>query len=892
MLRRWIERLKGLLAPGREDALARDEMEFHIEMETREGIARGLSPEEARRVALRDFGGVERYREAGREARWANAILNLARDARVGVRSLAKRPGYSAVVLTTLALGIGVTTAFFTLVNGVLLRPLPYPESDRILRVHAIWSGTPKGGLSPAEFLDLEDWLTDFQGMAGYSFGNLIFSGDGQAEQARTAFASSGIWQVLDVTPALGRTYTEAEDHAGANVLVLTDGFWRARFGGDPGAVGSTVRVGGVAAEILGVLPPDFVMPEDMTSPEPVQVVAPLGIDPTRQDRTERGSHFIQGAARLGNGMTLDDGKGLLSDAGRRMVAEHPGQYPVDMAYRVAGLPLLTDLVGPVRPMLLLLMGAVALAFSIVWANVANLQLSRVATRGGEIALRRALGAGRGRIVSQILVESLVLATGGALLGVLVAIGATELLVGVVPGNLPRMDAVRVDGPVLAFGLATALLSGLLFGAGPAFYASRGDVTSRLGSGWRETGSGRGVRLRRWLVIAQVAVAVVLAASAALMTRSLIALSSVDPGFRTENVISARVGVPSSRYPDAQDAIGFFEEFLQEVEALPGVTRAGAVTNLPLATRLGDMSFELEEERIPEGRDKPDADWQVVTPGYFETLQLRLVSGRYIDGTDRSDAPGAVVVNRTMAELHWPGQNPLGRRIRLGGQRTEPRWAEVVGVVEDVRHLSLDQADRAQMYFAHAQFRFWSSGAPVRTLSLVAQSALPAADLGRSLRSRLADRDPELALYGLSTLADARSRSMARSRFTGALMASFSGLALALALVGVYGVMVYAVRQRIREFGIRIALGAAPTSVIARVFRNAGFIVLAGVSVGLLATLALSGILRGFLYGVSPTDPVSLAVTVAAVAVATFLASYLPARTAARADPIMALRAE
>jgi predicted permease len=891
-LRGWIARLRGLLRPGREDALARDEMQFHIDMEVREGIARGLSPEEARRVALRNFGGVDRFREQAREARWAGVFHGWIRDARISLRGLVARPGYSVVSLATLALGIGATTAFFALVNGVLLRPLPYPESDLILRVRPSWSGTPQRAVSPAEFLDLEDWLSDFDAVAGYAFGSLTFTGDGQAERARAAFASSGVWEALGVAPALGRVYTEAEDHSAADVIVLTDGFWRARFGSDPDVVGRTIRVSGVSVEVLGVLPPDFIIPEDVASVDPVQVLAPLGIDPATVDRTERGSHFILGLARLGRGMAVADGVGLLNDAGRRMVAEHPNEYPADMSFGLTGLPLLSDLVGPVRPMLLLLMGAVALAFAIVWANIANLQLSRVASRSTDIALRRALGASRGRIISQVLIESLVLAAGGAVLGVLVALGATELLGRLVPGTLPRVGDVEVDATVLGFGIATALMSGVLSGVGPAFYASRGTATSRLGSGHRETGPARSSRLRRGLVTSQVAVAVMLAASAALVTRSLVALSQVDPGYRTENVISARVTVPTARYPENEDPIGFFQELVRELETIPGVTRAGAVTNLPLATRLGDISFELEEERVPEGRDKPDADWQVVTPGYFETLQIRVVSGRTIQETDRADAPGVVVINHTMAELHWPGRSPLGRRIRLGGQMTEPRWAEVVGVVDDVRHTSLAQPPRPQMYFAHRQFRFWSSGAPARTLSLVAQTTLPAADLGRVIRTRLAERDPELALYGLTTLAEARGRSMARSVFTSALLAGFSGLALLLALVGVYGVMMYSVRQQVREFGIRIALGAAPRTVVSGVLRNARRIIAVGVTVGLVATLALSTVLRRFLFGVSPTDPASLAGTVAAVGFAVLLAAYVPARLASRSDPVMALRSE
>ncbi|NNM32149.1 MAG: FtsX-like permease family protein, partial [Gemmatimonadetes bacterium] len=575
-----------------------------------------------------------------------------------------------------------------------------------------------------------------------------------------------------------------------------------------------------------------------------------------------------------------------------RMVAAYPDGYPSEMRFRTVAYPLLDDLVGAVRPTLLLLMGAVGLAFAIVWANVANLQLARLASRADELALRRALGAGRLRIATQVLVESLVLATAGGLLGILVAAGTTSLMLQALPASIPRVDAVGLNGPVLMFGLATALLSGVLFGAVPAWYAGRGSTPTRLAAGDRNTGDGGRNRLRRGLVVCQVAVAVVLAASSVLVARSLRALSSVDPGFRTENIVSARFGLPSARYPSDAEVTAFFDSFVEEVAALPGVDGAGAVRNLPLATRLGDMGFELEENRIPEGRDMPDADWQVVTPGYFETLRLRLLSGRTVTPGDRSDAPGVVVINRTMADLYWSGQDPLGRRIRLGGDMTEPRWAEVVGIVDDVKHASLDAPARPQMYLAHQQFRGWAGGAPLRTLTVVAHTTLAPAELIRTMRERLAARDPELALYGATTLEEARGQSLARQRFTGFMLTAFTTLALSLALIGVYGVMTYAVRQQTREFGIRIALGAAPRLVVNGVLRQAVRMVLLGTLLGLAVTLSLSSVLRGFLYDVSPTDPASLTLTLLAVAAAALLASFLPARTASRSDPVAALKAE
>ncbi len=886
---KWFERIKGLVLARRQDSEAVDEIAFHLDMEIRAGIERGLSPEAARREALLAFGGVERFREEVRQVRWGTRFHDAARDLRNAARALIRRPGYSMLVVGTLALGIGSATALFNVVQGVLLRPLPYAASGELLRVENSWTGSPQGRLSPAEHVDLRDWLSEWEGFGSYTYGSMTLSGDGPPERYQTAFVSAGVLEALAVVPALGRVITTTEDHADAPVVMLTDAFWRTRFGGESDVIGRNVQINGSGVEVIGVFPPDFRMPEDLTGPVATQLVMPLGIDPATEPRQQRGNHYLLGIARLPHGLSIADGSRTLEALGARMVELYPNGYPAGMDFQTRGVALLDDLVGPVRPMLLLLLASVGLAFLIVCANVANLLLVRVSSRSREFALRRALGAGRRRIVLQVLGESFVLAVCGGLLGVLVATLVTQLLVAIMPVNMPRLTEVSLSGWVLGFSVALGLAAGLLFSAAPALNAGREDSAQRLKGGARSSGGLGASRLQQWLVTGQIAAAVFLTAGAALVTRSFIELTSVDPGFRTEQVLSGRIGLPSTRYPSSEEVNQFFASLLEEISALPGVVSAGAVTNLPLATRLGDLGFELEEARVPEGQDKPDSDWQVVTAGYFEAMGVDVLSGRGIASEDRSDSRGVVVVNETMATAYWPNQSPIGRRIRLGGENTQPRWAEVVGVVDDVRHGSLDQPPRPQMYLANTQFRHWSSGSALRSLTLVMHTTLGTAELQRVLRDRLVQRDPNLALYDVRTIEEAFQNSVARPRFTSLLLVGFSGLAVILAMLGVYGVMAYAVRGRTKELGIRVALGATPTTLIRGVLRDGLMMSLLGAGFGLAAILASSVALERFLFGVRATDPLTLGATVLAVTAAALLACYGPARTASQADAIVAL---
>lgn len=889
---RWYERVRSIFRRGRVEGELREEMRFHLDMEIRDRMARGMSPAEARRTAHRDFGGVERHAEEVRSVRWTHALEHLLRDVRYGARALVARPMFTMVVLLTLALGVGAATTVFSVVDGVLLRPLPYPESERLVRIHTVWRGTSSGRLSPAEAVDLERALSEFEAVGVYGYGGATLTGAGGAMRVSASYASAGALAALGVAPARGRPYTSREDHGNAAVALLMDGFWRSRFGADPSVVGRTIELSGEAVEVIGVMPADFRMPEDLASSDPTQVIRPLALDPAQVDMSERGSHFLRGVARVPERLSSAEAVRRVEGVAAEMVRTYPNGYPPEMEFRLAVLPLLEDVVGPVEPMLLLLLAAVGFVFVIVCANVANLLLSRTEGRARELAVRKAVGASRGRILAQVLVESLLLAGVGGALGVGLAFAGTRLFRGAAPPDLPRLESVGMDLRVVGFGLVLSVLAGVLFGLAPALRAG-GGPTAALRDG---PGSGLGPsrqRLKRWMVAVQVAIAVVLATGAGLMTRSFISLSRVDPGYRTEQVATARVSLPSASYPSADEVVAFHAELVDRIAALPGVSGAGAVTNLPLATELGDLGFELEEDRIPEGRDKPDADWQVVTPGYFDAMAMRLARGRGIEPTDRAGAPGVVVVNRTMGEAFWPGMDPLGRRIRLGGQRTAPRWAQVVGIVEDVRHGGLDETDgRPQMYLAHQQFRTWSDASAIRTMTLVAHTTVPPAELYRGFRETVAALDPALPVFSFRVMEDVVRGAVARPRLLTALLSGFSGVALLLALVGVYGVVGYAVGQRRREFGIRIALGAAPRTVSRLVLRDAVRIAAPGVIAGLAAAILGGALLESFLYELSPTDPLTLALTTLVVAGTAILASAIPAHRAMRLDPARVLKAE
>jgi putative ABC transport system permease protein len=808
---------------------------------------------------------------------------------RLALRSLSRNPVLSVAAVCALGVAIGANTALFSVVRSVLLRPLPYDEPDRVVRVHNRWEGTPRARLSPAEYFDYLDQAAGaFARLGGYAYGAANVTGDGPPERVRAAAVTPEALPAFGVKPIAGRLPTAEDESAGRAVAVISYGYWQRRLGGSD-AVGRTLVVDGEPTTIIGILPRGFRLPESFGAGGDTDLYVPLGLERARV--SARGSHFLLGVGRLRPGTTLEQAQATLSAVAERFVREYPDDYPADMRFGVGLVPIRDEVVGEVRPVLEMLLGAVALVLLIACGNVAGLLLTRGEARRRDLALRQALGASRGRIVAELLVEGLTLAALGGLLGAGLATWGVGALRWLQPDDLPLLAAVTVDGSVLGYAAALSLLTGLVAGLAPALLAGASPAED-LREGGRSLTPGRRARaLRRSFVAAQVAVAVVLVTGTGLLLRTLESLLHVDPGYETRHVLTTRLSLPDHTYPTDAARRRFFATLVARAAELPGVEAAGAVTNLPLDSRLGDLNIEIEGRETHTGEVSPALDWQVVTPGYFEALAIPLVRGRAIEPGDGVDSPGVVVINQAAARLYFPNEDPLGRRFRLGGG-AGPGWVSVVGIVGDVRHEALGAPPRPEMYLAHEQFHFWNGGPAPSAMSVVLRVQGDPSTYVEALRREIARFDPTLPPGPFRTFEAVARESVARPRFVLRLLSSFAGLALLLATLGTYGVVAQLVAERRGEMGLRMALGARRAQVFALVLRHGMTTVGTGVALGVVGALLLGRSLAGLLYGVRPRDPLTLLATAAVLAAAGALASALPARRATRVDPAEALRNE
>lgn len=811
------------------------------------------------------------------------------RDVRHALRRLRRSPGFAAVALLTLALGIGATTAVFSVVDASLLRPLPYPGQERVLDISSAWQGSPRAAVSPAEYLDYRAAVGHgIDAMGAYATGNANLVGSGDPVRLRVGYASAGVLAALGVRPALGRAYSAEEEREDRKVALISHGLWAQRFGSASDVVGRDITLDGEATEVVGVLPKGFRLPEDYADGEATEAIVPLGLDPS--EVTDRGSHFLRVLGRMGPGVTRVQAQSALSAIATRFQARFPDDYPREMRFAVTATPIAERVTGDARLPLLVLLGAAGIVLLVAGANVAGLLLVRLEGRRRELAVRAALGAGRGRIVRQMLAESLTLGLLGGAAGIGLAWAGTRLLVSLRPPGLPRFGDVSLDLSVLGFAAATALGTGVVFGLLPAFQASGGRSWAALRGGTRTLAAGPG-RLRRALVVGQVAMALTLLAGAGLLGRTLLALRDVDPGFRPDHVLTGRLTLSPGDYPTEPGVVGTFETLRRRVAALPRVEAVGAVSNLPLGSSLGDLNFRIEGRPVPQGEVSPKADWQVVTPGYFRAMGMNVLRGRGLDERDGVDAPGAVVIDRTMAERYWPGQDPLGARFVLGGE-AGPGVVTVVGIVDDVRHESLAAPRTSQMYLSHAQFRFWNGGSVVRSLSLAVRTEGDPAGFAGAVRRAVHDVDPGLPLSSVRTMDRVVTASLGRQRVLLTLAGVFAAVALLLGALGLYGVIAHAVSSRTREIGLRLALGAGRRDVAAPIALASGRLVAIGLAIGLGGSVVLARVVRGLLFGVGPLDPLSLGGAALVLATAAALATWVPARRAARLDPMEALRHE
>jgi putative ABC transport system permease protein len=816
----------------------------------------------------------------------------LMQDLRYGVRMLLKHPGFTSIAVITLALGIGANSAIFSVVNSVLLRELPYREPQRLVMLfsdrplQSAQKGWTEWPLTPADYRDLRDQNQSFEQMAAFRFPfGLNHSGSGEPEHLIGLSASANLFALLGVEPSHGRTFLPEDEQPGNNrVVILSDRLWQRRFGSDPKIIGQKVLLSNEAYTVVGVAPPDFQfppragMPSQWGFPLEVDFYTPLSLYP--QQWNDRVSGYLFAIVRLKSQTMFEQGRADLLGIAERLAQQYPDTNKNESVLVVA---IHEQVFGRVQPALLALMGATGFVLLIACVNVANLLLARASFRRKEMAIRAALGAGRWRVLRQLLTESLLLAISAGALALLLAAWGVDLLRMIVPENMPRAGEIGVDVRVFGFTLVISFLTGIIFGLVPALQGSRTDLNEPLKEGGRSSAGGKSNRLGGVLVIAEVALALLLLVGAGLMLRSFIRVMSVDPGFDPQNVLTTVIGLPGSKYPVPQRE-AFFGQLLERLRALPGVRSAGAVY-----PPLGFIEFSDGFDIIGRPRaatDEPNLFApRYVSTDYFKTMNIRLLKGRVFTEADGPDSVPVVVINEAMARQYWPNENPIGWRLvaSVDGRRNQ---REIIGVVRDVRYTALDMAAKAQIYFPFTQFPFFSD----RTL--VARTESNPLDIVAGVRGEVRAIDKDLPLSYIRTMDELMGRSVSQRRFNMFLLAMLAGLALLLAAIGIYGVVSYSVAQRTHEIGLRMALGAQPGDVRTLVIRQGMRLTLIGVGIGLIAAFGLTRLINRLLYGVSATDPVTfLAITLLLVAVS-LLACYIPARRATKVDPLVALRFE
>lgn len=800
---------------------------------------------------------------------------------RYAVRTLRKAPGFTIIAALTLALGIGANTAIFSVINTVLLKPLPFTRPDELALVWGAYPDFGRTATSLPDFLDYREGSDTFTQLSALAVtSSNLDLGRGEPERVSRALTTADFFQTLGVLPAAGRFFLPDEDRGGASsvsaaeqVVVISHELWQSRFAGSADAIGRTVHLHGSPYTIIGVAPPGFHFSS------PVDVWTPLNLNAEMHRRGE----FLTLIGRLRPGTMLPQAERELKTISERLAEQYPD---TNRRIRAEVVSLREQVVGPVRPALLAFMAAVGLVLLIACANVANLALTRASIREREIAVRAALGAGRGRIVQQLLTESMVLALLGAGLGLFLAYIGVEVLRNTQTELVPRFAEVAIDLRVLGFTLLLALSTGVLFGLAPALQLGRTALSGSLRSGGRGVAGQAGVRrLRAALVLGEVAVAFVLLVGAGLLVRSLERMQQVDAGFEPSGVLTARVSLPALHYPEAAQRLAFFDRLLATLSSAPGVQTAALGSGLPLGGSANYLAFSIEGR--PDDRDvMQDAHLFLVTPAYFDLLRIPLLQGRAFEDQDHANAPRVAIVNQTLARRYWPDRSPIGQRITFGDPaHPESQWLTVVGVVGDTRVTGLTDAPYAQIYRPYTQV---GQG----TMAVLLRTTGDPARLAGTLREAIRSQDPGLPVYDVKSMESFVGESIAQPRISTWLTTGFAGIALLLAAIGIYGVISYSVTQRTAEVGVRIALGARPADVLRLIIAQGMRPVIAGIVVGLAGAWLTARLIRGLLFGVSASDPLTFVVVPVFLAGIALLATYIPARRATRVDPMVALRAE
>jgi putative ABC transport system permease protein len=855
------------------------ELRFHMEAYAEDLVRSGVPQHEAMRQAQIEFGGIERVKEESREARGVTLAESVVQDLRYGVRMFVKNPGFTAAAVIALAVGIGANTALFSVVNGVLLRPLPYRDPSRLVVVSLLNQKTQETfPLCDADFLDWRAQNQAFTDVSAFSGNRFNLTGAGVPEQVMGDVVTAEFFSTLSVKPALGRTLLPDEDRPGSpRVVVLSYNFWQRRYGSNPGVIGQTLVLNGSSSTVIGVMPPRF-LPSPQTA-----LWTNLVMDPP----TFRGPYYLTGQARLKPGVTIEQGRAELGIIAHRIEQQNPLTNS-NMSFRVT--PLEEAIVGDVRPSLLVLLGAVAFVLLIASANVANLLLARAATREKEVSIRAALGASPARLTRQLLTESVLLAAIGGLLGLLLARWGVKLLLELGPGNLPRFEEIAIDGRVLGFTCLISLASGILFGLVPAVQSGRSDLNKSLKEGGRNAADGQGrSRARSILVVAEIALSVVLLAGAGLMLKSFLRLQAVNPGVNPDNALTMQISLPQQQYHDDGQLISFYQHLLEKVQTLPGVESAGVGMSLPPNLLEVTDYFTVEGQGAVSERMLGLADLVFASPDYFRALGVPLIKGRYFVAADRADTAKVAIVNQTLARHYWPNENPIGKRLKTGGmERPKNPWMEVVGVVGDIKYSGLDAAPEMVLYEPYQQAAWSSMYLVVRTSSKLDDPA----SLTSAVQNAVWSLDKDLPVAHIRTVKQLLSESVEQPRFRTVLLEIFALTALSLATVGIYGVLAYSVSQRRHEIGIRMALGAKRSDVVRQVVGQGMVLTSIGVGIGVTGAFALTRFLSRLLYGVRPTDPAIFVFVPLLMSCAALLACYVPARRATRVDPMVALRYE
>jgi putative ABC transport system permease protein len=878
-----IQRLRGMFFKERRDRDLEEELRSYLELQTEENVRRGMSPQEARLASLRQFGGVEQVKEACREQRGLPLLETTLQDIRYAARGLRKNPGFTIVVVLTLALGIGINTAIFSVVNAVILRPLPYQEAERLVW---IWGsneqlGVRQGYLSVADIFDFQRQSSQFEDMAAWTTLPINLIEENQSERLEGILVSPNFFRTLGVRIEVGRDFEPGEAQEGRNqVVIISNGLWRRRFGADPAVIGRRLKLDRYDTNsfiVVGVAPPEVQFPSRTDVWMPDIDVAGNG---------ERGGHDLRAVARLKLGATSAQAQSELNIIARRLEEQYPA---TNNGWRVTLTPVRDVILGTPYKAMWVLFGAVGCVLLIACANVANLQLARSARRSKEIALRAALGAGRARIIRQLLTDSVLLALLaliGGVIGLLVAWWVVSWLGVIGPDTIPRLREVTIDGRVLAFTCVATFLTGIASGLLPALQASRPDLNEALKEGSRgATASAGSGRLRSLLVVSEIAMAVLLLVGTGLLLKSFWLLRNVDPGFREEHVLTAAVSLNRDKYMQSGERPAlFFRQAIERIRALPGVQSVGAISHLPFGGRGVNLGFTLEGHQATSGEDTMRAELRVISPQYFEAMSIPIKQGRAFTEQETSSSSPVIIVNEAFARQFLQDAAPLGKRVRI--KLRQGYEGEIIAVVGDVRHRGYDTDPRPEMYISYLQNTVW----PV--MNLVVRTRNDPGAMTAAVKREIEAVDPTQAIFNVQPLARFLSDSIADRRFNVLLLITFAAVALGIAAAGIYGVMAYTVAQRTHEIGIRMALGARRPDVLKLILGQGVGLVACGLGIGLVGAFIVTRLMASLFYGVSTYDPLTFIVVAILLTLIALLACYVPASRATKVDPLIALRHE